>query len=100
MVTTGARAAKLARHAHGPPVAGASPTRRPRRRNTRAGVPSRSHTARADPVKGAMMEKVTTRVGLRTPYLLRRRLDVARPFLSGRVLDVGCNVGSLTPLVP
>jgi 2-polyprenyl-3-methyl-5-hydroxy-6-metoxy-1,4-benzoquinol methylase len=46
------------------------------------------------------MDKVTTRVGLLTPYLLRRRLDVARPFLSGRVLDVGCNVGSLTPLVP
>src|SRR5215207_2931933 len=41
------------------------------------------------------METVTKRVGLLTPYLQARRIAVARPFLAGRVLDVGCNVGSL-----
>jgi len=46
------------------------------------------------------METVTKRVGLLTPYLQARRIAVARPFLAGRVLDVGCNVGSLAELVP
>jgi 2-polyprenyl-3-methyl-5-hydroxy-6-metoxy-1,4-benzoquinol methylase len=46
------------------------------------------------------METAAKRSGLLTPYLQSRRIAVARPFLTGRVLDVGCNVGALTELVP
>jgi 2-polyprenyl-3-methyl-5-hydroxy-6-metoxy-1,4-benzoquinol methylase len=35
------------------------------------------------------------RAGGLSPWLSRRRLEVARPFLSGRVLDFGCNNGPL-----
>ncbi len=33
--------------------------------------------------------------GFFSPYLRSRRLAIARPFLSGRVLDVGCGAGML-----
>ena len=38
--------------------------------------------------------------GLFSPYLRRKRIDKARPFLSGRVLDVGCGTGALAAFVP
>ena len=36
--------------------------------------------------------------GLLSPYLRRQRLRAARPYLQGRVLDVGCGVGLLAPM--
>ena len=38
--------------------------------------------------------------GLLSPYLRRRRIAAAQPFLRGRVLDVGCGAGALAGLVP
>lgn len=38
--------------------------------------------------------------GLLSPFLLRRRLAAAGPWLRGRVLDVGCGGGALAALVP
>lgn len=37
--------------------------------------------------------------GLLSPYLRNRRLAIARPFLAGRVLDVGCAEGHLADSV-
>lgn len=37
--------------------------------------------------------------GLLSPFLRARRLAAARPYLHGRVLDVGCGVGALAALV-
>lgn len=37
-------------------------------------------------------------VGLLSNFLRARRLRAARPYLRGRVLDVGCGVGALAPL--
>ncbi len=34
--------------------------------------------------------------GLLSPFLQRQRLNAARPFLKGRVLDIGCGNGALT----
>jgi len=38
--------------------------------------------------------------GLLSPTLLRQRIAAARPFLSGRILDVGCGSGALAAWVP
>jgi 2-polyprenyl-3-methyl-5-hydroxy-6-metoxy-1,4-benzoquinol methylase len=38
--------------------------------------------------------------GLLSPFLRRRRLRVARPWLQGRVLDVGCGSGALAAELP
>ena len=38
--------------------------------------------------------------GLLSPYLRNRRLAMARPLLTGRVLDVGCAEGHLAESVP
>ncbi len=38
--------------------------------------------------------------GLFSPYLRRKRIDKARPFLAGRILDVGCGTGALAAFVP
>ena len=38
--------------------------------------------------------------GLLSPFLRARRLAVARPYLRGRVLDVGCGSGSMADLLP
>lgn len=37
--------------------------------------------------------------GLLSPYLRRKRFAAARPFLRGRVLDVGCGTGGLAAFV-
>lgn len=37
--------------------------------------------------------------GLLSPFLRRQRLKVARPYLSGHILDVGCGSGALAALV-
>ena len=37
--------------------------------------------------------------GLLSPFLRRQRLKVAKPYLSGRILDVGCGSGALAALV-
>jgi SAM-dependent methyltransferase len=37
--------------------------------------------------------------GLLSPFLRRQRLKVARPYLRGRILDVGCGTGALAALV-
>lgn len=37
--------------------------------------------------------------GLLSPFLRRHRFKVARPYLSGRILDVGCGSGALAALV-
>ena len=38
--------------------------------------------------------------GLFSPFLRRQRLRAARPYLLGRILDVGCGSGALAGLVP
>jgi 2-polyprenyl-3-methyl-5-hydroxy-6-metoxy-1,4-benzoquinol methylase len=38
--------------------------------------------------------------GLMSPFLRSRRMAAARPYLRGRVLDVGCGTGALTRYVP
>ena len=38
--------------------------------------------------------------GLLSPFLRARRLAAARPYLHGRVLDVGCGSGSMADLLP
>lgn len=38
--------------------------------------------------------------GLLSPFLRTRRLEAAKPFLQGRVLDVGCGTGYLADFVP
>jgi 2-polyprenyl-3-methyl-5-hydroxy-6-metoxy-1,4-benzoquinol methylase len=45
------------------------------------------------------MEPAMTRAGRFSPYLRKRRFDVALPFLQGRVLDVGCHDGGLASYV-
>jgi 2-polyprenyl-3-methyl-5-hydroxy-6-metoxy-1,4-benzoquinol methylase len=37
--------------------------------------------------------------GLLSPYLRRMRVQAARPYLTGRVLDIGCGSGALAALV-
>lgn len=37
--------------------------------------------------------------GLLSPFLRRQRLNAARPYLNGRILDVGCGSGALAALV-
>ena len=37
--------------------------------------------------------------GLLSPFLRRQRLKVAKPYLKGRILDVGCGSGALAELV-
>jgi SAM-dependent methyltransferase len=37
--------------------------------------------------------------GLLSPYLRRKRLDVAKPYLKGRILDFGCGSGALAAFV-
>lgn len=39
------------------------------------------------------------RGGLLSPFLRTRRIAAARPFLKGRILDVGCGTGKLASLV-
>jgi 2-polyprenyl-3-methyl-5-hydroxy-6-metoxy-1,4-benzoquinol methylase len=46
------------------------------------------------------MPTMTKPHGLLTPYLRRRRIDVARPLIAGRILDVGCHDGPLCEFVP
>lgn len=41
-----------------------------------------------------------TRVGVLTPWLRTRRIDMALPHIHGRVLDYGCHVGILARHVP
>jgi len=38
--------------------------------------------------------------GLFSPFLRSQRLKAARPFIKGRVLDVGCGMGELANVVP
>jgi SAM-dependent methyltransferase len=38
--------------------------------------------------------------GLLSPFLRRQRLNAVKPYLSGRILDVGCGSGALSMLVP
>lgn len=38
--------------------------------------------------------------GWLSPYLRAQRMDAARPYLHGRVLDFGCGSGALADLVP
>ena len=38
--------------------------------------------------------------GILSPFLRRQRLNAARPFLKGKVLDVGCGVGLLADEIP
>jgi 2-polyprenyl-3-methyl-5-hydroxy-6-metoxy-1,4-benzoquinol methylase len=38
--------------------------------------------------------------GLLSPFLQRRRIAAARPFLHGRILDVGCGSGALANIIP
>jgi 2-polyprenyl-3-methyl-5-hydroxy-6-metoxy-1,4-benzoquinol methylase len=37
--------------------------------------------------------------GLLSPFLRRKRLQAAQPYLAGRVLDIGCGSGALASLV-
>jgi 2-polyprenyl-3-methyl-5-hydroxy-6-metoxy-1,4-benzoquinol methylase len=37
--------------------------------------------------------------GLLSPFLRKRRFDVARPYINGRVLDFGCGEAHVCPLV-
>ena len=37
--------------------------------------------------------------GLLPPFLRRQRFKAARPFLKGRILDVGCVTGALAGLI-
>ena len=37
--------------------------------------------------------------GVFSPWLRARRIETIRPFLKGRILDVGCGVGSLSQFV-
>lgn len=37
--------------------------------------------------------------GLLSPFLRRKRIEAARPYLEGRVLDIGCGSGELARLV-
>jgi len=38
--------------------------------------------------------------GLLSPFLRRKRISMVRPFLHGRILDVGCGSGALAKFVP
>jgi len=38
--------------------------------------------------------------GLLSPLLRRRRINAVRPYLNGRILDVGCGSGALAGMVP
>ena len=37
--------------------------------------------------------------GLLSPFLRRQRFKVAKPYLNGRILDVGCGSGALAELI-
>lgn len=39
-------------------------------------------------------------VGLLSPWLRDQRFRAARPFIAGRVLDIGCGIGLLADIVP
>jgi len=38
--------------------------------------------------------------GLFSPFLRSQRIKVARPYIKGRVLDMGCGIGALAGIVP
>lgn len=38
--------------------------------------------------------------GLLSPFLRRKRVDAAKPYLLGHILDIGCGSGALAALVP
>jgi len=38
--------------------------------------------------------------GLFSPFLRSQRIKAARPYIKGRVLDVGCGIGALAGIVP
>ena len=38
--------------------------------------------------------------GVLSPFLRRKRISIVRPFLHGRILDVGCGLGALASIVP